>query len=208
MDRICIRMLQIPFQWFKFGFQCFESLSTGSNCTRILQIHFDWLEFAFEFFESLLNGSNLDSNASNPFLIVWICIRILLHYSTIALLHSTSLYITLPWLYLTPLDPTLLYHGATSLYLTLQISTIRSSTWLCIALPWLYFTLDFSTLALLHSTWLYISLPWLYFTFLNLHYSTMALLCLLYSTLLYHGSTSLCYTLQYSTKALLHSTLL
>ena len=49
------------------------------------------------------------------------------------LLHSTRLYITLPWLYLTLLDSTLLYHGSTSLY----------------------WTLHYCTMALLHSTRLY-----------------------------------------------------
>ena len=45
--RICIRMLQIPFEWFEFGFESFESLS---------------------------NDSNLHSNASNPFRMVRISI--------------------------------------------------------------------------------------------------------------------------------------
>ena len=37
-------------------------------------------------------------------------------------LHSTWLYITLPWLYFTLLDSTLLYNGSTSLYFTLYYS--------------------------------------------------------------------------------------
>ena len=41
-----------------------------------------------------------------------------------ALLHSTSLYIILPWLYFTPHHSTLLYHGSTSLYLTLHYSAM------------------------------------------------------------------------------------
>jgi len=67
-----------------------------------------------------------------------------------ALLHSSTLYITLPWLYFTVLDSTLHYHDS----------------------PSLYWILHFSTNALLHSTRLYITLPWCYF---NLHCSTMAL---------------------------------
>ena len=129
-----------------------------------------------------------------------------------ALLHYTSLYITLPWLNFTLLDSRLLYDGSTSLYLILDYSTIAllHSNWLYNTLPWLYFilldstslyhgstslylTLHFFTIALLHSTWLYITLPWLYFTLLD-------------STLLYHGSTSLYLTLHHSTVVLLHST--
>ena len=43
----------------------------------MLRISFEWFEFAFECFESLSNGSNLHSNASNPFQMVKICIRTL-----------------------------------------------------------------------------------------------------------------------------------
>ena len=63
------------------------------------------------------------------------------------LLHTTRLYITLPLLYFTLLDCTLLYNDSTSLY---------------IALPWLYVTLHYSTRGILHSTSLYINLPWIY----------------------------------------------
>ena len=38
---------------------------------------FEWLEFAFKCFESLSNGSNLHLNASNPFRMVSIYIRML-----------------------------------------------------------------------------------------------------------------------------------
>ena len=41
------------------------------------RIPFDWFEFAFECFESLSKGLNLHSNASNPFRMVQICIRML-----------------------------------------------------------------------------------------------------------------------------------
>ena len=84
MVRIWIRMLRIPFEWFKFAFKSFESLSNGSNldsnalnpfrivliCIRMLRIPFkclalafetflSWLEFGFECIESLSNSSNL-----------------------------------------------------------------------------------------------------------------------------------------------------
>ena len=78
-------MLRIPFEWFGFAFECFESLSNRSNldsnasnpfllvriCIRILQIPFRWLGFAFESFEWCSNFY------SNPFLIVRICIQML-----------------------------------------------------------------------------------------------------------------------------------
>ena len=128
-----------------------------------------------------------------------------------ALLHSTWFYNALPWLYFTLHDPTLLYHGSTSFYFTLNYSIVAlfHSTLLYITLPWLYFTLlsstllyhgftslyfalHYPTMALLHSTLLYITLPWLYFT----------LLC---STLLYYGYG---FTLSCFTVDLLHSNFL
>ena len=109
-----------------------------------------------------------------------LCLTLLL--STMALLHSTFLYITLPWLYFTLLESTSLYHRSTSLYLSLHYSTmaLHLSSLLNISLPWLYFTqlflpwlyMHYSTMVLLNSTWLYSTLSWLYF-------------CLLYSTLIY-----------------------
>ena len=80
--------------------------------------------------------------------------------SIMALLHSTWFYCFLQRHYFTLYDPTLLYHGSTSVCLTLL-------------LHWIYFTL-------LHSIWLYITLPtpyffllyiivlWLYFTLLDI----------------------------------------
>ena len=72
MVRICIRMLQIPFEGFDFGFECFKSLSNDSNPFRMvrifiqmLRILFEWLELGFECFKSLSNGSNLHSNAND-----------------------------------------------------------------------------------------------------------------------------------------------
>ena len=40
--------------------------------------------------------------------------------ATMALLDPAQLYITLPWLYFTPLDSALLYHDSTLLYFTLH----------------------------------------------------------------------------------------
>ena len=113
-----------------------------------------------------------------------------LHYSTMALLHSTLPYITLPWLYFSLLYPILIYHGSTLLYFTLHYPTtaLLHST-LYSTLPYngstsLYLTLHYSV---------YITLPWLFFTLHD-------------SALLYHGSTSLYMILQCSTMALLHIT--
>ena len=98
-------------------------------------------------------------------------------------------------LYFTLRDSTLLYHGFTSLYLTLLPSIYGSTS--------LYFTLHYSTLVYTHgSTSLYCLLPWLYFTILEskLTYHGFTLfyfnLLWLYFTLLnsasfYHGSISL-----------------
>ena len=79
--RICIRMLGMSFECLEFAFECFETLTNGSNlhsndsnpyrmfriCITILRITFESLEFAFECFESLSNASIFHSNASNPF---------------------------------------------------------------------------------------------------------------------------------------------
>ena len=72
-------MLRIPFEWLEFAFECFGSLSSGSNlhsnasnpfrmvriCIRMLRIPLECFKFAFECFESLSNGSNLHSNAND-----------------------------------------------------------------------------------------------------------------------------------------------
>ena len=121
-----------------------------------------------------------------------------------ALLLSIRLSITLPWFYFTLLDSKSCYCGSTSLYYTLQHSTIallhftllysmalRHTTLLYQGLASLYFTLHQSTMALLDSTSFYITLAWFYFTLLD-------------SALLSHGSTSLYLTLHKSTTALLH----
>ena len=98
-----------------------------------------------------------------------------LHYCTMAKLHSTSLYITLPWIYLTLHDSTILYHGYyfTVLHLHYHGSTSLYLTLRCSELPWLYLTLLGSTLPYHGSTSLH----------LTLHYSTMTLLySILHST--------------------------
>ena len=139
-----------------------------------------------------------------------------LHYSTMALLHCTWLYYTIRAIlsptslycllytmhgfYFTLLDFTLLYQGNgwSSLYLTLYITLYHGSSSPYITLlpsevlPFLYLTLHYSTLDI---TSLY----------LTLLLSTTALL-LPYFTM--HGSTSLYFTLHYSDRALLDTTLL
>ena len=58
----------------RIWFECFEFGSNASNLVRMLQRPFEWLEFTFEWFESLSSGCNVDSNASNPFVMLQICI--------------------------------------------------------------------------------------------------------------------------------------
>ena len=84
-------MLRIPFEWFKFEFECFESFLNGSNlhlnalnlfrmvriCIRMIRISFEGFKFEFECFKSLSNDLDLHSNASNPFWVVRIWIRML-----------------------------------------------------------------------------------------------------------------------------------
>ena len=79
-------------------------------------------------------------------------------------------------------------------------------TLLYITLPWLYFILLSSTVALLHSTVLYCTLLYHGSTSLNFSLHLVYSMVLLYPTLLFHGSTSLYFTLHYSSMALLHST--
>ena len=101
---------------------------------------------------------------------IYLTLYLTLYYSTMARLHSTSLCITMPWLYFTLLDPTLLYHGSTPFY------------WLYKFLSWLYFMLLDSTLDYHGSIWLYIALPWPYFTplYSTLHYNDSTFLYFLY----------------------------
>ena len=113
-----------------------------------------------------------------------------LHDSTMALLESTSLYMTT----IAPLNSALLYHGSTSLHFTLHYSTMALlfSTSLCITLPLLYLTLIHSRWfyhgSIHHSTLLNHCSTWHYFTQDD---STMALHD---STLLYHCSNWLYFT--------------
>ena len=78
MVRICIRILQILFwmvwiciQMLRISFERFEF------CIWILRIFIRMLQIWLECFESLSNVWNLHSNASNPFWMVWIGIRML-----------------------------------------------------------------------------------------------------------------------------------
>ena len=68
------QMVRIPI-WifpisFKFGLECFESLSNGSKLHSNASKWLEWLDFPFECFESLSNGLNLHLNVSNPFWMV------------------------------------------------------------------------------------------------------------------------------------------
>ena len=72
MVRICIRLLQVPFELFKFTFECFESLLNGSNLHsnasnsfRKIRIYIQMFRIPFEWFKCGLKCSNLHSNASN-----------------------------------------------------------------------------------------------------------------------------------------------
>ena len=65
---------------------------------------------------------------------------LIIQNSTMAQLHCSLLYLTLPWLYFIQLLSTFLYHGSTRLYLTLNYPTMA--------------LLD-STMALLHTTLFY-----------------------------------------------------
>ena len=92
MIQICVRMVRISFEWFKFAFKPFECRSNGYNpfqmvriCFGLCRISFEWLEFAFEWLESLSNGLTLTSILSklvrikfciqNPFRMVRISFR-------------------------------------------------------------------------------------------------------------------------------------
>ena len=77
MFRTCIPVVQIPYEWFEFAFECFKSLSNGSNLIwmvriwisnasniirmvwiwfRMVRIPLEWFEFVFEWLESLSNS--------------------------------------------------------------------------------------------------------------------------------------------------------
>ena len=84
-------MLRVPFEWFQFTFECFETVSNGLNLDfdvsnpfqivriwiRMFRISFEGLEYAFECLKFGLNGQNLHSNASSPFRMVRIYIQML-----------------------------------------------------------------------------------------------------------------------------------
>ena len=48
--QICIRMLRIPFEWFKFHSNSSNPVRMIRICIQILIIPFEWFKFAFEFF--------------------------------------------------------------------------------------------------------------------------------------------------------------
>ena len=86
MVLILIRILQVYFEWLEFAFECFKLFRMVRIFIRILSIPFECLEFAFPFeclefaFECFKSLLNLDSNASNPFWMVWMvwsCVRLL-----------------------------------------------------------------------------------------------------------------------------------
>ena len=70
MVRICIRILEIPFEWLEFELESLELLSNASNPFRTVRICIQMLRIPFEWFEFFSNGSNLHSNALNPFRMV------------------------------------------------------------------------------------------------------------------------------------------
>ena len=75
--RICIQMLQIPFEGLEFAFKCFESLRVVSIWIRMIRIPIKRFEFGFQCFESRLNGQNLHTNPSNLVQRVRICNRMI-----------------------------------------------------------------------------------------------------------------------------------
>ena len=114
MVRICIRMLQIPLEWFEFAFKSFKTRLNGSilhsnpsNSARIgrfwIQIPFEWL--VLHLFESHSNSWNLHLNALIPLRLVQICIPmlwILFEWSkfTFQMVHISirMVWIALEWL--------------------------------------------------------------------------------------------------------------
>jgi len=142
----------MPPIWFHFTIRNSTLLYYGSTSFCLTVI---WLNFTPPYCKLLYYGS------TSLYLTLHYSTMALLHstsrtlqYSTVALRHSTWHYVTLQWLYFTPLDSTtlpwlyftlldstLLYHGSTSLWLSRH----------------------YSTLAILHSNSLYNSLLWLYF---------------------------------------------
>ena len=143
-----------------------------------------------------------------------------------ALLPSTLLYITLPWLcfiqlyinystqaLFTPLCSTILHHGSS--YFTLLYSIL-----LCHGYTSLYFNQHYTTMAQPHSTLLYITLSWLHFILLHstslyitiavlhsyLPYNTLPWVCPPHTTLHYTTMALLLSSLHYTNMVLLHST--
>ena len=95
-------------------------------------------------------------------------------------------------------EPTLLYHGSTSLYFTLHFSTmgLRHCTWFYITQSWLYFILFHSTIFYPGSTSLYLTL---HYSTMVVRHSTSLYFILHYSIMARHNSTSLYFLYHCST---------
>ena len=153
----------------------------------------------FYFFTSLYHSSQLYLTVLDSALLM-------------ALLHSTRVYIALPWHYFSLLDSTVFYHSSTLLYLTLCQYTM-APLYLTLhhsSMPIytsLYLNLQHFTVALLHSTCMTLHYsPWLYFTVLDSTSLQWFYFTLLHSTLRYLGYIALYLTLLHSIVALLHFT--
>ena len=84
-------MMPIPFQWLEFAFECFESLSNGSNLIlnatnpsrmvgiwiRMFRIPFESFEFAFEMLLIPFELFEFDFECCESFRMVTICLRTL-----------------------------------------------------------------------------------------------------------------------------------
>ena len=68
-------MLQIPFEWFEFAFEYFESLSSGLNFDSILSHPFRMVRICILMLRSPFKCFKFGSNASNTFRMVKICIQ-------------------------------------------------------------------------------------------------------------------------------------
>ena len=70
MIRICIQMVQIPFECLEFAFECFETRSNGWNLHSSASNTVQNGGICIKCFESHSNGWNWHSNASNPDLLL------------------------------------------------------------------------------------------------------------------------------------------
>ena len=117
----------------------FDSYSIHMHGSTLLHLDFTWLYLTLllSWFHFSVHDSTISLLHSTLLYIAlpWLYFPLYftLDYSTMTLLHSSLLYITLPWFYFTLLYPSSLYHGSTSLYLTLLLCTMAllHSTWRC-----------------------------------------------------------------------------